>query len=123
MRGILRNRIVGDDMLFGNVELRWKFFNKVVGKQHLYFAFTPFTDFGMVTREYKFSIVPPENPPAGVPDLWWLDTSSKEKMHFSYGAGITGALNHNFVAHVNYGRAADPRDGTSGTYIGLNFLF
>jgi hypothetical protein len=44
-------------------------------------------------------------------------------MHISYGAGISGALNHNFVAHVNYGRAVDKRDGKSGLYIGLNYLF
>ena len=117
MRGILRNRIVGDDLLFGNVELRWKFFNRVVGKQHLYFAFTPFVDFGMVTREYKYS-------DAILQDAKdWLAKGEKEKMHFSFGSGISGALNHNFVAHVNYGQAADRRDGTSGMYIGLNFLF
>jgi hypothetical protein len=27
------------------------------------------------------------------------------------------------VAHINYGRAADRRDGKSGLYIGLNYLF
>jgi hypothetical protein len=32
-------------------------------------------------------------------------------------------MNQNFVVSVDYGRAADPADGTDGLYIGLNFLF
>ena len=119
MRGILRNRVTGDDMFYGNVELRWKFFRKVVGKQHLYFALSPFVDFGQVTREYKFMYSLSSDSEAAN----WFTNIDSEKMHVSYGAGISGALNHNFVAHVNYGRAADKRDGKSGLYIGLNYLF
>jgi outer membrane protein assembly factor BamA len=121
MRGIVRNRVVGEDMFYGNVELRWKFFNKVTGKQHLYFALSPFLDFGQVTRNYQFSFDMTNE--ADERYLGWFDKGNKEKMHFSYGAGISGALNHNFVAHVNYGRAVDRRDGISGLYIGLNFLY
>ena len=126
MRGIKRNRVVGEDMFYGNVELRWKFFNKVVGKNHLYFALSPFLDFGRVTRDYKFSLPMIPDPMPGDIIPYWHDLffkGDKEKMHFSYGAGISGALNHNFVAHVNYGLAADSRDGKSGLYIGLNYLF
>ena len=128
MRGIVRNRVVGEDMFYGNVELRWKFFNKVVGKNHLYFALSPFMDFGRVTNDYKFSYIPSHqgiigiDSPLDFPE-YWFEKSDKEKFHISYGAGISGALNHNFVAHVNYGRAADKRDGKSGLYIGLNYLF
>ena len=118
MRGILRNRVVGEDLFFGNVEFRWKFFRKVIGKQYLYFALSPFVDFGQVTCDYDFSYV------AGNTEAHdWFGKGNSEKMHFSYGAGISGALNHNFVAHVNYGRAVDKNDGKSGLYIGLNYLF
>jgi outer membrane protein assembly factor BamA len=118
MRGILRNRVVGDDLFYGNVELRWKFFRKVLGKQHIYFALSAFSDFGQVTRAYDFSY------DAGNVDAReWFGKGSSEKMRFSYGGGISGALNHNFVAHVNYGRAVDKHDGKSGLYIGLNYLF
>jgi len=115
MRGILRNRVVGDDMFYGNVELRWKFL-QLYGKQYLYFALSPFMDFGQVTRNYKYDDSHPDARD-------WFSNGSSEKMHFSYGAGISGALNHNFVAHVNYGRAVDKRDGKAGLYIGLNYLF
>ncbi len=118
MRGILRNRVVGDDVFYGNVELRWKFFRTILWKQHIYLALSAFSDFGRVTRAYEFSY-DVNNADARN----WFEMGDSEKMHFSYGAGISGALNHNFVAHVNYGRAANSRDGKSGLYIGLNYLF
>ena len=119
MRGILRNRVVGEDIFYGNVELRWKFL-QIYKKQYIYFALSPFLDFGKVTRGYEYTYnVGVDNPFL----TEWRANSEKEKMHFSYGLGISGALNHNFVAHVNYGRAVDKRDGKSGLYIGLNYLF
>jgi hypothetical protein len=32
-------------------------------------------------------------------------------------------MNQNFILAVDYGKAADNRDGTSGFYVGLNYLF
>ncbi len=118
LRGILRNRVTGDDIFYGNVELRWKFFRTILWRQHIYLALSAFSDFGRVTRDYDFSY-DANNTEARE----WFAQGDAEKMHFSYGAGISGALNHNFVAHVNYGLAADRRDGRSGLYIGLNYLF
>jgi outer membrane protein assembly factor BamA len=123
MRGILRNRVVGEDMFYGHVELRWKFL-QIHKKQYIYFALSPFVDFGQVTRDYKFETnALYTNETDDRFKGWFAKGSSKDAMHFSYGAGISGALNHNFVAHVNYGRAVDKRDGKSGLYIGLNYLF
>ncbi|MBK6281705.1 MAG: hypothetical protein IPF54_02675 [Draconibacterium sp.] len=46
-----------------------------------------------------------------------------EKMHISYGAGLRVVMNQNFVIKCDYGRTFDERDGKSGIYIGLNYLF
>jgi outer membrane protein assembly factor BamA len=117
LRGILRNRIVGDDLLYGNIEIRWKFYRGIVYKQNLYLGLNAFVDGGMVTRDYNMDL-------SGVPnsELKNIKTESEE-LHGSYGAGIAIVLNHNFIISVNYGRAISKRDGVSGVYIGLNYLF
>jgi len=38
IRGILRNRVVGEDLVYGNAELRWKVFRTVLFNQNLYLA-------------------------------------------------------------------------------------
>jgi outer membrane protein assembly factor BamA len=117
IRGVLRNRIVGEDNVFGNLEFRWKFYQGVVFNQNIYLALNGFTDFGMITTEYKTDL-------SGVPaEKRFMFPGEAEKPHFSYGAGLHVALNQNFVVAINYGLAADPRDGNSGLYIGLNWLF
>ena len=125
MRGILRNRVVGDDLFYGNFELRWKFIRTFIFNQNVYFAFSAFTDFGRVTRGYEFTWNGRNSlhiPPYPEADMWFSNVEP-EKMHISFGGGISAALNHNFIAHVNFGRAVDKRDGKSGLYIGLNYLY
>lgn len=117
IRGILRNRVVGEDYLFGNFEFRYKFIRTIIFNQNIYVAVNTFLDFGMVTEPYEFDIsgVPPE--------YMFLFPDDPEAPHFSYGAGLHAALNQNFVVSLNFGLAADDRDGNSGLYIGLNWLF
>jgi hypothetical protein len=117
LRGILRNRIVGEDYFFGNLEFRWKFIQTVIFNQNIYLALNTFSDLGMVTKKYDFDI-------SGVPEeSQFLFPDDKEKLHVSYGAGLHIALNQNFVVAFNFGIAADKRDGDNGLYIGLNWLF
>jgi outer membrane protein assembly factor BamA len=116
LRGILRNRVVGEDMLYGNIELRWKFLRMVKFNQNFYSAVAVFTDFGRVVGKYKFietEQIRNDYLKYGDPESW----------HQSYGIGLYGAMNQNFIASVNYGMAVDPRDGNNGMYIGLDFLF
>jgi outer membrane protein assembly factor BamA len=117
MRGILRNRVVGEDFFYGNAELRWKVFRAVILNQNFYFALAGFLDAGMITGKYRLPDT--TNPEAAV----WLARGDREKMHLSYGGGAHFAINDNFVITMDYGWAADPRDGIRGTYIGLNFLY
>lgn len=81
-----------------------------------------FADFGQVTKKIDF------NPDVPVPTIYPNPMDSffdydAEQMHYSYGLGLRIVMNHNFVIAADYGFAADKRDGDSGMYIGLNYLF
>jgi hypothetical protein len=117
IRGILRNRVVGEDFVYGNAEIRWKLFRTIILNQNFYFALSGFADAGMVTGKYK---LPAITDPEGIA---WLEKGDKEKLHITYGGGAHCAINDNFVLSLDWGWADDPRDGTRGTYLGLNFLF
>jgi hypothetical protein len=116
LRGILRNRVVGEDIVYGNLEVRWKFLRFTKFNQNFYFATTGFTDFGRVTGKYHINTTNSEA-------LTYLKNGASETWHTSFGAGLYAAMNQNFVAALNYGRATDLRDGKNGIYIGLDFLF
>ena len=118
LRGILRNRIVGNDIFFTNLELRWKFYRTVLGGQNIYLALNGFIDGGMVVKPYEFSRSGNtfSNSELGL-------TGEDEKFHISYGGGFRIAMNENFIVAIDYGMAADKADGSSGLYIGLNYLF
>jgi len=117
LRGILRNRVVGDGMAFANFELRSKFLKTVILNQNFYLGLNVFTDMGIVTSSYSFDT-------SGVPasELETFDYQD-ESLHVSYGGGVRFVLNSNFIVSVDYGIAAKAEDGTSGLYIGLNYLF
>ncbi len=120
LRGILRNRVVGEGFALGNFELRWKFVKFEFLKQNWYLALSPFLDMAMITKPYEpttnFEI------PAGF-------YGTADGLHVSYGAGLHIALNQNFIVAVDYGMAAsngkvaNKNDGSKGIYIGLDFLF
>ena len=116
LRGILLNRIVGDGFFFGNLEARWKFARFRFINNNFYLGLNGFMDFGQITK--KIEAIPTNI--YGSLDYFNPDA---EKMHFSYGAGLRIVMNQNFVIAVDYGLAADERDGDSGLYIGLNYLF
>jgi hypothetical protein len=115
IRGIRRNRVIGDGIVYGNLELRWKpvHFNFI--NQKFYLGLNGFLDFGQVVQKVKVdNTIMNSNP-----DYF----STGEKLHMSYGAGLRIAMNQNFVISLDYGRAINPQDGETGMYIGLNYLF
>lgn len=118
IRGIMRNRVVGDGFAYGNLELRWKFLRTVVFNQNVYLALSGFLDGGMVTDKYNvnYDLIPD-------PAEREAAKGSDEKLHLGSGAGLHIVMNQNFVIAVDYGRALDPDDGISGLYINMNFLF
>ena len=121
LRGIMRNRVVGNDIAYGNFEFRWKVIRTVVGKQNLYIALNPFVDIGRVIDPIDVDQTLVQlDPGESLTDYF---SGNDETFHFTYGCGLHIALNENFVLAINYGMAANKQDGKSGLYIGTNWLF
>jgi len=129
LRGVIRNRVTGDGIAYANLELRWKFVRFQFINQNFYLSLNTFVDGGQVITPIDFS----KNS-----DYWnsitfgaeekvftqdEIFSSDNEGLHMSYGAGLRIVMNRNFIIAVDHGRPFDERDGKSGTYIGLNFLF
>jgi hemolysin activation/secretion protein len=117
LRGILRNRVVGDGFMYGNIEMRWKFIQFKFINNNFYLGLNGFTDFGKVTKKIA---LPSSSFLTQNPEYFKTDA---EKFHYSYGAGLRIVMNENFVIAADYGMTPNVQDGTSGMYIGLNYLF
>lgn len=118
LRGILRNRVVGDGFAMGNVELRWKFVRFDIGNTNVYLGLNGFVDGGLIIDpiDLDLSLVPAEEKQIHF-------DADKDALHLSAGAGLRIAINQNFIVAVDFGKAFDERDGNTGFYIGLNYLF
>jgi outer membrane protein assembly factor BamA len=118
LRGVLRNRVVGDGFVLGNFEFRWKAIYTSLFKQNFYIAFNAFVDAGMIVHPMALDT-------SGVPQEEFENYFDQEKdsLHGTYGAGVRFAMNENFIVAFDYGRAMDRRDGISGFYVGLNYLY
>jgi len=118
VRGMVRNRVVGNGVVYGNLELRWKFTQFTVANQNIYLALSPFMDLGKVVqeREVDKSLVPIAEQP-------FYFNEGKDELHITYGAGFRIAMNQNFIIACDAGFPANKEDGSMGLYIGLNWLF
>ncbi|MCF7808774.1 MAG: outer membrane protein assembly factor [Candidatus Marinimicrobia bacterium] len=116
LRGILKNRIVGNSIVMANLEARWKFFKTVIANKNLYLALNGFADMGQVIDPYEY-------PEMAAPSSLLPIPTGDDGLHLSYGGGLRIVLNENFIIAVDYGLAADEQDGNSGLYIGLGYLY
>jgi outer membrane protein assembly factor BamA len=124
LRGILKNRVIGDAFFMGNIELRWKPVYFTFLKQDCYLGLNGFYDFGRVVKpislpgnlETTFNGLYPE----AFTDYFNLE---EEKFHQSAGVSIMLAMNQNFVIAIDIGKAFNEQDGNIGFSIGLNYLF
>ena len=125
LRGILKNRILGDGFILGNVELRWKPVYFKLFKRDSYLGINLFYDVGMVTKKIEF------------PDNLQTTFDSKmskynfsdffnpgaEKLHHCAGISIMPVWGENFVVAIDIGKAFNAQDGNIGFSFGLNYLF
>lgn len=133
IRGVLRNRVVGDGFAYGNFELRWKVVKFKFINQNFYLGINSFIDAGQAvvlipmkdqinaeSAQIEAEFLTSLHPDQTLAD--YFDFGA-EKLHVGYGAGLKVVMNQNFIISLDYGLAAAAQDGTSGMYIGLNYLF
>lgn len=136
IRGVLRNRVVGDGFAYGNFELRWKVVKFRFINQNFYLGINGFLDTGKAIALIPMQQTVNANIDVINQDLAAVNAEyntnltvadyfdfGAEKFHVGYGAGLKIAMNQNFIISFDYGRAASEQDGSSGMYIGLNYLF
>ena len=116
LRGILRNRIVGNGIGWTNIELRLR--SKVIRllKQNWYIGMNPFIDAGTVLQSYRSKLQKESNNPI-------IYSGKNEKVHVSAGIGLKLVMNHNFVLSAEWGKAFNREDGSSSIDLGVNYLF
>lgn len=125
LRGVLKNRVIGDGFVYGNLEFRWKPIYFKLFNQDCYLGLNAFYDIGRVTKmiglpqglENIFSNLYSEE---NFSDFF---SSGKEKFHQCAGISIMPVMNQNFVIAVDIGKAFSKQDGNIGFSIGLNYLF
>jgi outer membrane protein assembly factor BamA len=127
LRGVLRNRVLGDGFVFGNVEFRWKPVYFKLFNQDCYLGLNAFYDFGVVTDKI--------NMPSDLQTRFYNSVAfaeenfndffapGSEKLHQSAGISIMPVMNQNFVIAVDIGKSFNKQDGNIGFAIGLNYLF
>jgi outer membrane protein assembly factor BamA len=125
LRGVLRNRVIGNGIFYGNLELRWKPLRFNLFNQDIYIGLNAFYDFGLVTDKIDL----PSNLENQFTALYPTESftsyfnKGSEKLHQSAGISIMPVMNQNFVVAVDIGKAFNDQDGNLGVAIGLNYLF
>ncbi len=119
IRGVLRNRVIGDAVGFGNFEFRYKFLRFEMFKQSFYLGTNVFFDSGLIINpiDMDLSLVSASD------KTKYFGAYESGKFHSSVGIGLKIGWNENFIISADFGKALNKQDGNTGMYIGLNYLF
>ncbi|GJM63633.1 membrane protein [Persicobacter diffluens] len=118
LRGVLRNRVVGDGFGLANIEMRFKVVRWQMLNQNFYLGLVPFVDGGMIINPVDF-----DKSQISDEDLALHFGDQNESLHLSMGVGTMVAMNDNFIISIDYGKALNLQDGNNAVYIGLNYMF
>ncbi len=119
-RGLMLDRVQGLHTGFYNIELRYRFIDFQLANQNIAFALSGFTDGAHVFKGYDLT-----NRTGVKQDLYkkYIDTSRKDGLHASAGAGLRFIMNQNFIVAFEYARCFNKQDGKGAFYINTGFLF
>jgi outer membrane protein assembly factor BamA len=125
MRGVVKNRVIGNAYILGNFELRWKPIYFTLFNQDIYIGLDLFYDIGMITNTIEL----PADLETNFNTLYPAESFSdyfrpgEEKLHQCVGLSIMPVMNQNFVIAIDIGKALNEQDGNIGFSMGLNYLF
>lgn len=125
LRGVMKNRVLGDAFILGNVELRWKPLYFKLFNRDSYLGLNLFYDLGMVTKNIEF----PDNLQTtfnnNMSGYNYTDffNPGGEKFHHCAGISIMPVWGQNFVVAIDIGKSFNAQDGNIGFSFGLNYLF
>ncbi len=131
VRGIMRNRVQGLDVVSYNAEFRWRFVSFPLWKQNIAFGLSLFSDGTMVTRERDMTFRGDEQYRAEY-DEYMAKGSDADRPHITIGAGLRFIMNQNFIVAFEYGLpvsrfSSNPviknQDGKGAFYINTGYLF
>ena len=119
-RGLMLDRVQGLHTGFYNIELRYKFIDFTLFNQNIAFALSGFTDGAHVFKGYDLT-----NKTGAKPELYkkYIDTTRKDGLHATAGAGLRFIMNQNFIVAFEYARCFNKQDGNGAFYINTGFLF
>ena len=129
LRGILYNRVVGNDYAWGNFEVRARLLDMNILKRRVFGVVSPFFDAGAIVRPFRFerqvqALAARDNVSATSFDGYrssLLDKASE--LHMAWGIGGQLVIDYNFIPTVTFGIPFDKRDGKYSIYMNLDYIF
>lgn len=118
LRGVVRNRVVANGYLVGNLEIRAVIKKFKLFKQEFTSSFAVCTDMAYITQEYTVNTA---NVPIAYREKLFMETN--QKLSTGVGPGLYFVFNKNNIITVNYGVPLNKSDGAGGLYIGSSLLF
>ena len=129
LRGILYNRVIGDDYVWGNFEFRARLVDANILKRRVFGVISPFFDAGAILRPYRFSrqaqsLYVYDNVTA-IPYEQYSSTllDKARELHMAWGIGGQLVIDYNFIPTVTFGIPFDKRDGNYSIYMNLDYIF
>jgi len=129
LRGILYNRLVGNDYCWGNFELRARIIEMNFLRRKVFGVVSPFFDAGTILRPFRFErqaqvLYADDNLTSLSYDKYRSTLLDKAReLHMAYGIGAQLIIDYNFIPTITFGIPFDKRDGKYGLYMTLDYIF
>jgi len=118
LRGVLYNRLVGDDMAWGNLEVRARLLDFTCLGRRIFGVVSPFVDGGVITDCYRI-----KRQAAWMGKDIEVLRKEAQQYHMSYGIGGQLVIDYNFIPSVTLGFPASKNDGNYSIYMTLDYIF